>query len=98
MNEEVNKWARNILNIGHFATVIMILVHVLWLIFARDFLITSVDLYIQNYIILPATGFLVINLMIEALFRADFISPKKKEFLAIVYVTLIVVHFQLKTN
>ena len=62
---DLNKWCRYIVNIGHITATLMILAHVIWYFAARSVLAWPPDVYLRNWIVLPAIGFFVLNSCVE---------------------------------
>lgn len=79
----LEKWCHYIVNAGHVTAVLIILAHVIWYFAARKVLAWPPDVYLRNYIILPAIGFFVLNLSVEMFVRSAGFSLSTKEYLSI---------------
>jgi two-component system LytT family sensor kinase len=77
------KWCQYIVNVGHVIAVLIILAHVIWYFAARSVLAWPPDVYLRNYIILPAIGFFVLNLSVDMFVRSPGFSLPAKEYLSI---------------
>lgn len=77
------KWCRYIVNVGYITAALMILAHVVWFFAARSVLAYPPDIYLRNYIILPAMGFFALTLFVDLLVRAPHISLLIKEYLVL---------------
>ncbi len=80
---DLNKWCRYIVNVGHITAALMILAHVFWYLVAKNVLVSPPEIYLRNYIILPAIGFFFLNSLIEIFIRSDRFSLAAKEYLSI---------------
>ena len=77
------KWCRYIVNAGHITAALMILAHVIWYFAARSVLAWPPNIYLRNYIILPAIGLFTLNLLIDLFVRSPRFSLLAKEFLSL---------------
>jgi len=77
------KWCRYIVNVGYVTAVLMILAHVIWYFAARSVLAWPSDIYLRNYIILPAIGMFALTLFVDLLVRSPRFSLLVKEYLSL---------------
>jgi len=80
---DLNKWCRYIVNAGHVTAAFIILAHVIWYFAARSVLAWPPDVYLRNYIILPAAGFFVINSLVDICVRSARFPLSTKEYLSL---------------
>lgn len=80
---DLNKWCRYIVTVGHVTAILIILAHVIWYFAARSVLAWPPDVYLRNYIILPAIGFFALNLLVDMLVRSANSSLLAKEYLSL---------------
>ena len=80
---DLNKWCRYIVNAGHITATLMILAHVIWYFAARSVLAWPPDVYLRNWIVLPAIGFFVINSCVEMCVRSTRFPLLAKEYLSL---------------
>jgi sensor histidine kinase YesM len=80
---DLNKWCRYIVNVGHVTAILIILAHVIWYFAARSVLARPPDVYLRDYIILPAIGFFVLNSLIEMCVRSTRFPIPAKEYLSL---------------
>ncbi|SHO48318.1 Histidine kinase-, DNA gyrase B-, and HSP90-like ATPase [Anaerocolumna xylanovorans DSM 12503] len=80
---DLNKWCHYIVNVGHVTAALIILAHVIWYFVARNVLAWPPDIYLRNYIILPAIGFFVLNLSVDRFVRSAGFSLSAKEYLSV---------------
>ena len=80
---DLNIWCRYIVGIGHVTATLIILAHVIWYFAARSVLAWSPDVYLRNFIILPAIGFFTLNLLVDRLVRSASFSLPTKEYLSL---------------
>lgn len=80
---DLNKWCRYIVNVGHVTAVLIILAHVIWYFAARSVLARPPDVYLRNYIILPAIGFFVLNSLVGMCVRSTQFPLPAKEYLSL---------------
>ena len=78
-----NKWCRYIVNVSHAVAILIILAHVIWYFAARSVLAHPPDVYLRNYIILPAIVFLVLNSLIGMCVRSARFPLPAKEYLSL---------------
>jgi len=64
------KWCRYIVNIGYVTVGLMILAHVIWYFAARNVLAFSPNIYLRNYIILPAIGLFALTFLADLFVRS----------------------------
>jgi len=77
------KWCHYIVKIGYFTTALIILAHIIWYFLARSVLAVPRDIYLQNYIILPAIGLLVLTSLVDLFVRSSRFSLIAKEYLSL---------------
>lgn len=80
---DLNKWCRYIVNVGHITATLIILAHVIWYFAARSVLAWPPDVYLRNYIILPAIVFLVLNSLVGMCVRSARFPLPAKEYLSL---------------
>ncbi len=80
---DLNKWCRYIVNVGHVTATLIILAHVIWYFAARSVLAWPPDIYLRNYIILPAIGFFVLNFLVDMFVRSARFPLPAKEYLSL---------------
>lgn len=80
---DLNKWCRYIINVGHITAALIILAHVIWYFAARSVLAWPPDVYLRNYIILPAIGFFVLNSSVGICVRSACFPLPAKEYLSL---------------
>ena len=80
---DLNKWCRYIVKAGHITATFIILAHVIWYFAARSVLAWPPDVYLRNYIILPAIGFFTLNLLVDLFVRSPGFSLPAKEYLSL---------------
>lgn len=80
---DLNKWCRYIVNVGHVTAALIILAHVIWYFAARSILARPSDIYLRNYIILPAIGLLALNLLVDRFVRSASVPLPLKEYLSL---------------
>ena len=80
---DLNTWCRYIVNVGHATAVLIILAHVIWYFAARSVLAWPPDIYLRNYIVLPAIGFFALNLLVDRFVRSARFPLPLKEFLSL---------------
>jgi diguanylate cyclase (GGDEF)-like protein len=94
MNEDVDfdngktfvdpiKWCRYIVNVGYIIVALIIMAHVIWYFAARSILAHPPDVYLRNYIILPAIGLLALAVFVDLLVRSPRFSLFMKEAVSI---------------
>ena len=77
------KWCRYIVNVGYATAVLMILAHVIWYFAAFGNPEFFPDIYLRNYIILPAISLIAITILADLLVRARFVSLIAKEYISL---------------
>ena len=77
------KWCRYLVYVGYMTAALMVLAHIIWYFAARSVLAWSPDIYMRDYIILPAIGFLVLNLFVDMAVRSPRFSLFWKECLSL---------------
>ena len=77
------KWCRYLVYVGYITSGLMLLAHVIWYFAARSVLAWSPDIYLRDYIILPAIGFLVLDLSVDMAVRSPRITLFWKECLSL---------------
>jgi len=80
---DLNRWCRYIVNVGHVTAILIILAHVIWYFAARSVLAWPPEVYLRNYIILPAIGFFALNLLVDRFVRSASSSLLAKEYLSL---------------
>lgn len=80
---DLNKWCRYIVNAGHITATLMILAHVIWYFAARSVLAWPPDVYLRNWIVLPAIGFFVMNSCVEICVCSTRFPLLAKEYLSL---------------
>ena len=80
---DLNKWCRYIVYVGHATAALIILAHVIWYFAARSVLAWPPDVYLRNYIILPAVGFSVLNSLAGMCVRSARFPLPAKEYLSL---------------
>ncbi|NLU45113.1 MAG: diguanylate cyclase, partial [Acholeplasmataceae bacterium] len=64
-------------------TALIILAHIIWYFVARSVLAFPPDIYLQNYIILPAIGFFALTFLVDLFVRSSHFSLIAKEYLSL---------------
>lgn len=77
------KWCRYIVNIGYVTVILIILAHVIWYFAARSVLVYPPDIYLRNYIILPAIGLFALTFIVDLFVRSPRFSLLWKEYLSL---------------
>ena len=77
------KWCRYLVYAGYITTSLMILAHIIWYFAARSVLAWSPDIYLRDYIILPAVGFLVLVVSVDMAVRSPRLPLFWKECLSL---------------
>ena len=77
------KWCRYIVNTGYVTAAIIILAHVIWYLAARNVLANPPDVYLRNYIVLPAIGLFAFNLFADLFIRSTRFSLVSKEYMSL---------------
>lgn len=80
---DLNKWCRYIVNAGHITAILIVLAHVIWYFAARSVLAWPPDVYLRNWIVLPAIGFFVLNSCVEMCIRSTRFPLLAKEYLCL---------------
>lgn len=77
--KELNKWCIYIVRAGHITATLIVMAHVVWYFAASSVLAWPPDVYLRNYIILPAIGFFVLNSSVGiCVYSARFPLPAKE--------------------
>jgi diguanylate cyclase (GGDEF)-like protein len=77
------KWCRYIINVSYIAVALIIMAHVIWYFAARSVLVHPPDIYLRNYIILPAIGLFALVIFVDLLVRSPRFSLLVKESLSL---------------
>lgn len=77
------KWCGHIVNVGYMTAALMILAHVIWYFASRNVLAWPPNIYLKNYIILPAIGFFALNFLVDMCVRSPRFSLFRKEYLSL---------------
>jgi diguanylate cyclase (GGDEF)-like protein len=77
------KWCRYIVNVAYVTASLMILAHVIWFFAARSVLAFPPDIYLRDYIILPAIGFILLTVSVDLCLRSKRISLLVKQYLSL---------------
>ena len=80
---DLNTWCRYIVNVGHITATLIVLAHVIWYFAARSVLAWPRDVYLRNYIILPAIGFFILNSSVGMCVHSARFSLPTKEYLSL---------------
>jgi sensor histidine kinase YesM len=80
---DLNKWCGYIVKVGHVIAVLIILAQVGWLLLASGFIRWPLDVYVRNFIIVPAIGLLIINLLASAYVRSPRHPLLMKEYISL---------------
>ena len=78
-----NRWCGYIVKTGHIAAVLIILAQVGWLLLASSAIRWPLDAYLRNFIIAPAIGLLIINLLVRGYVRSPRHSLLAKEYISL---------------
>ena len=63
--KEQNKWCCYIVKAGHVTAVFIIFAQVCWFLFARDLIRWPINIYLRNFILIPAIGLFAINFLVS---------------------------------
>jgi len=77
------QWCFYIVKVGYATAALIILAHVIWYYAARSVLAFPPDIYLRNYIILPAIGLFAVTFFVDRLVRAPYPSLFLKEYLSL---------------
>ncbi len=77
------KWCRYLVNTGYVTAALMILAHVIWYFAARSVLAFPPDIYLRNYIVLPAAGLFAFTWLTDLFVRSPRFSLPAKEHLSL---------------
>lgn len=77
------QWCRYIVNTGYAVSGLIILAHIIWFFAARDILAWPPEVYLRDYILLPAVGLPATCLLISYLISLKRIPLGLKEFLSL---------------
>lgn len=80
---DLNIWCRYILNAGHVSSVLIILAQFGWLFLASNVIRWPLDVYLRNFIILPALGLFVLNVLARVYIYSPRHSLLKKEYVSL---------------
>ena len=80
---DLDRWCRHIANVGCVTGAIIVLGHVIWYFAARSVLAWPPDVYLWNYIIFPAIGFLCLSLLVGICVRRARVALSAKKYLSI---------------
>lgn len=92
---DLNKWCQYIVSAGHVTALLIIMAHVVWYFAARNILAWPPDVYLRNYIIIPAIGFFVLNTMVDIYVRSERFSLLSKEYLSLSLFVIYSLYFSL---
>lgn len=92
---DLNKWCLYIVKVGYITSALIILAHVIWYFAARSILAWPPDVYLKNYIILPAIGLFSINLLVDRIVRSASTSLLMKEYISLSLFIVFSVYFSL---
>ena len=77
------KWCRYIVNVGYITASLIILAHLIWYFAARNVLASSADVYLRNYIVLPAIGLFAMTIFADLFVRSPRFSLVSKEYMSL---------------
>lgn len=77
------KWCRYIVNTGYATAAIIILAQVIWYFAARNVLASPPDVYLRNYVVLPAIGLFALTLFSDLFIRSPRFSLVSKEYMSL---------------
>lgn len=80
---DLNKWCRYIVNAGHITAALIILAQVGWLFLASSVIRWPLNVYLQNFIIAPAIGLFVMNLLASVYVRSTRHPLLTKEYISL---------------
>ena len=83
------QWCRYIVNAGYAVSGLIVLAHVIWFFAARSILAWPPEIYLRNYILLPAAGLLALCLLVSFMVNQDRIPLGMKEFFSLALFILI---------
>ena len=78
-----NKLCYQLVAIGYIITALIILSHVIWYFAARSILAWPPEIYLRNYIVLPAIGLFALNFLVDHLVQSDKTTLEQKEYLSL---------------
>ena len=81
------RWCRYLVNAGYATVAMIILAHIVWYYAAKNILTGPPDVYLRNYIVLPAIGLPALNLLVDYLVRLPRIPLLFKEYLVLLLYT-----------
>ena len=81
--KELNKWCIYIVRAGHITATLIVMAHVVWYFAASSVLAWPPDVYLRNWIVLPAIGFFVLNSCVEMCVRSTRFPLLAKEYLSL---------------
>lgn len=82
------KWCRTIIKLGYVTAALIVLAHLIWYYAARSVLAYPPDVYLRNYIILPACGLAAVMMMADLAVCSRYLALTVKEFIALAVFTL----------
>lgn len=80
---DFNKWCGQIVLVSHATAILMVLSHIVWYFAARSILAWPPDVYLRDYIVLPAIGFFILNTVVDRCVRSPHIPLPVKEYLSL---------------
>lgn len=92
---DLNKWCQHIVSAAHVIALIIILAHAVWYFAARNILARPPDVYLRNYIIIPAISFFMLNLLVDLYVRSERFSLLSKEYLSLSLLVIYSLYFSL---
>ncbi len=77
------KWCRYLVNVGYVTAVLIILAHVIWYFAARNVLTSSPNVYLRDYIVLPAIGLFALTVFADLFVRSPRFPLASKEYVSL---------------
>lgn len=77
------KWCRYLVNVGYVTAVLIILAHVIWYFAARSVLTSSPNVYLRDYIVLPAIGLFALTVFADLFVRSPRFPLASKEYVSL---------------
>ena len=77
------KWCRYIVTAGYVTVALIILAHLIWYFAARSILASPPDVYLRNFIVLPAIGLFTLTFFVDLFVRSPRFSLVSKEYISI---------------
>ncbi|MCI1952282.1 MAG: histidine kinase [Clostridiales bacterium] len=93
-----NKWCGYIVKTGQVTAVLIILAQVIWLFAASNFIRWPLDVYLQKFIVAPAIGLFVINLLVSFYVRSPRHSLLAKEYISLSLFVVYCLYLSLSHN